>query len=262
MKTSALIAILAFGLMTMGCAKQGSPADSAASSAAVPSTAPYVNIPTDGSAYVPPGAGPGTGPGANLAQYGATANLTFTSLSTLQQYTGRQITSYNTAKVNVNLVQSGNTYGGTVSVGYNDCTYGNCQAYQGTFTSGRSANLDPYNVFFTFNGRTVFHGFFEDYLGGLILVINTRTDSNFGDGVSNQKVGGSVWFRNFGATYAPHPPTYCWFVSLGPYDCRSWPNGNGVNTTQADIPNNGYVQLGTFVDLNLTAAFNGAPVSL
>ena len=75
--------------------------------------------------------------------------------------------------------------------------------------------------------------------------------------VPEDKVSGSVWFKNFTLTYAPHPPTHCWFVSLGPYDCRAWRAEHGVNTTAAVLPDSGYVKLGSFSELSLEEAFNG-----
>ncbi|MCB0411829.1 MAG: hypothetical protein KDD22_04845, partial [Bdellovibrionales bacterium] len=52
------------------------------------------------------------------------------------------------------------------------------------------------------------------------------------------------------------PQTYCWFISLGPYDCRAWTDGNGVDSDKAVLPDNGYKKLGDFEGLNLKKAFN------
>ncbi|MBK9039787.1 MAG: hypothetical protein IPL83_11600 [Bdellovibrionales bacterium] len=70
-------------------------------------------------------------------------------------------------------------------------------------------------------------------------------------------MGGKVYFKNFGLTYAPHPPTRCWFVSLGPYDCRAWKTDRSVDTTRSIYPDSDYVELGSFAGMVLDEAFNG-----
>ncbi|MCB0406617.1 MAG: hypothetical protein KDD34_00355, partial [Bdellovibrionales bacterium] len=52
------------------------------------------------------------------------------------------------------------------------------------------------------------------------------------------------------------PRTYCWFISIGPYDCRTWKNGYGVDTTRAINPDSDYKLLGSFQGLNINDAFN------
>lgn len=231
-----LVAILA-----VSCAKKESSSNNVTSTQAT--------IPTDGTSYVPPHVGPGYNPGNS---FGGTAPLSVSSLSLMGQYTGRPMYNPEQVEINLNLNKYGNSYGGTVRISYTD--YG--QRYEGFFTSGHSAEESKYNVWFTKSGKDVWHGFFEDYLGAIIVVIDGVTD--LGDGGNEAKASGSIWFKNFGYTYAPRPPAWCWFVSLGPYDCRAWKSGNGVNTTQAINPDNGYKKLGTFSDLDLEKAFNGA----
>lgn len=243
MKTSTLtqtaLKVLAVALMalTVACAKKESSSNGSGN----------VSIPNDGSSYQPPGTGPGYDPGY---QYGANAPLNITSMNLMGEYTGRPMYNPQQIEINLNLKKYGNSYGGTVRISYSD--YG--QRYQGFFTSGHSAEETKYNIWFTKNGKQVWHGFFEDYLGSIIVVIDKKTD--LGDGGSESKVSGSVWFKNFGYTYAPRPPAWCWFVSLGPYDCRAWKSGEGVNTTASIYPDNGYKKLGSFEDMDLQDAFN------
>jgi hypothetical protein len=207
-----------------------------------------VVFPNNGTPYIPPTTGPGYNPGQS---FGASAPLSITNLNVMSEYTTRPMYSPQQIELNLNLKKYGNSFGGTARISYTD--YG--QRYEGFFTSGHSAQETQYNVWFKSAGKDVWHGFFEDYLGAIVVVIDNKID--LGDGGADSKVSGSVWFKNFGYTYAPRPPAWCWFVSLGPYDCRAWKNGEGVSTTRAVNPDNGYVRLGTFSDMDLKKAFNG-----
>ena len=251
LKKAKLILMLGLAIGLVGCAKENKSSNATA--------VPYVTPPPPGTPWIPPTTGPGSGAGNN--QFGGTATLNINSLSTMSQYTQRPMNNPTNVQINVNLVSTGSNsngtpiYGGTVSISYVDNGY----SYNGSFTSGTTADSTAYNIWYTFGSQTAFHGFFEDFMGGLILVIDNVVDLGDGGGVQDT-VGGSVWFKNFGFTYAPHPPTYCWFVSKGPYDCRSWPWGDGVNPYQQINPTNGYIQLGTFSGLSVQKAFNGAKV--
>jgi len=175
----------------------------------------------------------------------------------LQDYAGHGFYNPANFKINVNLTPYTDSYGGTVTISYNDNGY----TYQEQFTSGHSSDETKYNRFVTVGGTKVWHGFFEDYMGAIIIVIDKSVGLGDGD-TSDVTASGSIWFKNFGQTFAPHPPTWCWFVSLGPYDCRAWPEGRGVNTSESIYPDNGYQKLGTFTGLNLQSAFNSSTVSL
>lgn len=233
------ILLLALG-MTVSCAKESK----------VASQTPMVTPPPAGTPYIPPGTGPGQNPGS-ANQYGGTAALTIVSTAVMGEYTGRPMNNPQNIKITLNMVKEGTTFGGTAKISYTD----NNWPYEGFFTAGNSAEATKYNRAFSYGGQTVWHGVFEDFMGGLVVVIDEIID--LGDGAGPQDtVGGTVWFKNFGLTYAPHPPTYCWFVSLGPYDCRPWPEGKGMNTYQSKDPGAGYVKLGSFSGLSLKAAFN------
>lgn len=259
MKIRKSILILFVALAGFGCAKKKAPDSSSASDSGVTDGAPIVDIPT--TPYVPDGNGPGQGPGSNW-EYGGSAPLNVVSLSRMSEYTGRPMNNPQDLRINLNLTKHGNGYGGTVTVTYLE----NGHRYEGYFTSGTSADSNKYNVWFTKNGQKVYHGFFEDYMGGLVVVIDQVIDLGDGSGVDD-RVGGSVWFKNFELTYAPNPlygylpgfgrpQTYCWFISLGPYDCRAWKTDRGVETTRAVHPDSGYKKLGTFEGMSLREAFN------
>ncbi|MBX7232474.1 MAG: hypothetical protein K1X29_10350 [Bdellovibrionales bacterium] len=242
LRTALFLLLLQFSI---GCANEQKSNDMSSLNADIPTfvAQPYT-----------PSVGVGLAPGT---QYGASANLNINQ-SLFSQYTGRAMNNPQNIKLNLNLVKSsGGTFGGTATITYIDNNYG----YEGYFSAGSSAEATKYNVAFSYGNQKVWHGIFEDLRpassigGGIVVVIDQMV--NLGDGAPIENVGGSVWFKNFTYTYAGHPPTYCWFVSLGPYDCRPWPSKDRVNTYADKNPGNGYQQLGTFSNLNQKNAFNG-----
>lgn len=260
MKALKILLIIGVAALSWGCAKHKAPAVNAASDSGMTDDAPIVDIPSE--PFVPEGSGPGEGPGSNW-EYGGTAPLVVQSLGRMGDYTGRPMNNPQDIKVNLNLRKYGsNSYGGTVTVSYKE----DGNRYEGSFTSGSSSDSNKYNIWFTKGGQKVYHGFFEDYMGGLVVVIDRTID--LGDGGStDDRAGGSIWFKNFKLTYAPNPlygylpgfgrpQTYCWFISLGPYDCRAWKTDRGVETTRAVEPDNGYLKLGEFDGMSLKEAFN------
>jgi hypothetical protein len=232
--------------------------------------------------YIPPN-GPGLSPGTNW-EYGATADLQVTNES-LKFYTGWTPNNPTNVRVNINLQKfepaNGTNrpgFGGTVSISFNDSGWN----YEDTFSSlvneshwygsgmvNNNRENHKYNVWFEKNGNNYWHGFFQDRYGAVIVVIDDNDDQ--GDGQGPTSVSGSIWVMNFGSTYAPLSPTSCWFVSLGPYDCRTWKSGDAVNTEKDIYPylenaTNGsgsepkpvgYRKLGDFYNLNFQDAFNG-----
>ena len=234
-----ILIVAALTFFAVSCAKKESSSGSSVTQA----------IPTDGTVYTPGQVGPGYDPGM---LYGASAPLHITSISRMSEYTGRPMNSPQDIQMTMNVVRYGEAFGGTIRVSYTD----NGQLREGFFTAGHSAEESKYNIWFQKDGKDVWHGFFEDYIGAIVVVIDGVT--NLGDGGGNESyASGSIWFKNFGYTYAPRPPSWCWFVSLGPYDCRAWKSGREVNTTAAVNPDNGYKKLGIFSDLDLNKAFNG-----
>ena len=217
---------------------------------------PEVKPPPPDSDYEPTSDGPGQGPGDEF-QYGGTATFVPDNMLTFSEYTGRPMNAPKNIVININMVKYGESYGGHFTLAYDENGYD----YEGYFTTGGTEKATKYNKWhdWTTDGTPdQFHAVFEDFMGGLVLVIDQFVDLGDGQGVEDE-VGGSVWFKNFGQTPAPHPPTYCWFVSLGPYDCRPWPSGRSMNTNMSLNPTSksGYRRLGRFTGLSLEAAFNG-----
>lgn len=245
MKYAINILLALFLVVSLGCAK-----DKKSNGGGTTTN----NNNSGGSHNTPPGSGGGDGTGTWTE--GATASLKIVSLSVMSQYVQRSLKGPQNVRVNLNLQDfGGGKYGGTVMIGYTD----NGQYYEGAFEGGDDDSDNRYNVWFTHNSEQVFHGFFADPWGAVVVVIDKVL--TFGDGPVDDKVSGSIWFKNFadyGPYTAPPPPTQCWFVSLGPYDCQTFKSGGKVVTTSAVYPStaDGYKKLGDFEDLSLSKAFN------
>ena len=205
----------------------------------------------------------------------ATATFTPVSNSVMTDYVGsRPVNNPTNIRLQVSLRDvsdakpayddaSARYYAGEIKVSY----YDNGYYYYGLFKSGEAYNQISYknrdkgkseaewNRWFTYQGKQVFHGFFQDTYGAVILVIDGGED--LGDGAGLTSVSGSVWYKNFGSTYAPMSPyEKCWFVRAGPYNCRTFMQNGEVNTYSALYPTDGYKKLGTFTGLNKPKAFN------
>lgn len=204
----------------------------------------------------PPFVQNGGSPGSHW-EWGASATFSFVDPYTAMEYAGRPLNNPTDVKLNVRLEKRGQGYGGYIAVGYTD----NGTYREGAFVNGdlmhfpatsleKAASLNVWSSFPEGNG---FHGIFQDYMGGMILVVDEFFSE--GDGQPPSTGSGSLYFKNFGLSNAPQSPTHCFFVSLGPYDCRSWPTKYEMNTFQSLYPTNGYKKLGTFQNLDLTKAF-------
>lgn len=215
---------------------------------------------------------PGTGTNSNASTSAATVDLTPVSFSNFYDFAQRTLNNPTQLKVSVNLHDIGSgRYAGEVTVGY----YDNGSYYRGLFRSGESINEISYNdtyrgqsdaefnQWFTWQGNKVFHGFFQDKLGAIVLVIDKTdgVDSGDGAGVVITNVSGRVYYKNFLRTTADAPQGVerCWFVMKvgSPYYCPTFLNSKGiVNTTSALYPTDGYKLLGTFSGMNKATAFN------
>jgi len=203
-----------------------------------------------------------------LSQYGgAVTQFTPNSLQVLANYEETHaLVSPTDFAISVNLTdQGGGGYGGQVMFTYTD--QGNW--YTGQFVTGNGTvqvssngwyngmNNAAFNQWFTYGGQTVFHGFFQDGLGGVILVLDSTGSGGLGDGLAATSYSGSLYFDNFvNPAGALQSADMCWFITLGPFDCQTFLVNGQVNTTSALYPGNGYQQLGTFTGLNIQQAFN------
>ena len=184
---------------------------------------------------------------------------------------------------------AGSYYQGKVTLSYNDA--GNRTVPFTEFSSGSDENAQ-YNVWFRAGNKKVFHGFFQENEGSLILVVDRQTrvlrnaDDNNNNNPDNLR-GGSIWIMMFRTTFrgatscsnhsqlyvsdyndglqygveslplVSQLPVKCWFKRIGPYDCRTWRTDRGVDTFRAVEPDdNCYAKLGDFEGLDITEAFS------
>lgn len=266
----ASLAFLAIGLS--GCAKESEGGGSTAA------PVPAVGSGTVGTAVIP---GSPTAHPFDSMTTGATIDFTFDSVATLNTYVQMHpVNDPRNMKMNVQLSElkdtNGNKLGrwaGRILLGYYDT--GNY--YIANFESGFGVNQVSYKNQTTgkpeaefnrwFNGNLggvstlVFHGFFQDRYGAIVFVVDGGVDQ--GDGSGYTSVNGSVYFKNFQVGYAAQSPEKCWFIVIGPYDCRTFLTGSGprdeqrINTTSAIYPStsDGYQRLGTFKALDKIKAF-------
>lgn len=198
-------------------------------------------------------------------QSGATASFVPDSLAMMTAYVGTHpLNQPSQFLLNVNLTDVGEgKFGGVVQISYFD----NGSYYNGYFETGSGTvqvsykNRDAgkpnaeFNQWFAYQGKNVFHGFFQDKYGAIMLVVDDSL--GLGDGGLPEEVNGSIWFKNFALTYAQQSLEKCWFIRIGPYDCRTFLDSNdNIATTSALYPSNGYQKLGKFTGLNVKKAFN------
>ena len=144
--------------------------------------------------------------------------------------------------------------------------------YEAGFVTGKGKGNTVYNTWFKKKRERVFHAIFQDEecptdnetawdgvtnkcVGGLVFVIDQMIDDGDDiDDLDHADVGGAVWYKNFPTTRSAHPPKRCWFVSLGPFDCRPW---LGHDHTDYVHPheNSGYRKFVSFYGLRLDDIF-------
>lgn len=219
---------------------------------------------------------------------GAKVALSLDSVEALSYYKATGAVNNPTQlQVGIKLKDNGsNQYYGDVVISYVD----NGEIHVGRFVALNQANPSSgshypnvnqaaYNQWFTWNGQNVFHGFFQDQYGAVMVIIDDALD--LGDGGGATTVSGSVWFKNFANSQAlPNNNNIpCWFVTTGPYDCRTFlvsgDHGDGVVSTASALypqqsqfitshESNPYIpqetargwrRLGTFSNLNRADAF-------
>ncbi len=145
-------------------------------------------------------------------------------------------------------------YGGEIEITFTDSGI----EHRGVFTTNGDYPGDNKWVKVT-KKKKMFQSILEDEFGAIAFIIE-KTE-NLGDGITSDKVSGSVWYKNHGTTNAPTNPTDtpCWEIEMGPYDCRASFSGNPLephakNDHDSSVDPTEYKKLGTFSGLSRSAA--------
>ena len=231
-------------------------------------------------------------------KWGTSAPITITNESTFEDFRlGEVVNSMDDIedlRVYVKLSKTGSKYyGGDITIAYWDKGRERPER-KIRFKSG-SGNNAKYNVWFRKNNRDYFHGFFQENYGSIVFVIDSLTPivQSPDAPASNIYYSGSIWVMQFRTTFRgrnscnnsdqkyvfehnkylssigeetistlAEKNRKCWFLTSGPYDCRTWRKGNGVDTFKAVNPNDRcYSRMGTFKGLNILKAFNVSQIS-
>jgi hypothetical protein len=187
------------------------------------------------------GGTPGTPDPGGPTTYGTASEVALdaTSLTTLRDFFFQNPPSNpQNLRIGMNVGDEGSGgYGGEVWVSFEDGGVTHSAVVTTTHPNGTGVSDSSNNVWFTYGGNSVWHGFFQDRFGAVVVVIDNAF--GLGDGDPAAAVSGSIWYQNFGYTGAPQGPLQmCWNISLGPYDCRTFIVGGKVATTSALYPNN------------------------
>ncbi|MEQ1878725.1 MAG: hypothetical protein ABL958_18935, partial [Bdellovibrionia bacterium] len=170
-------------------------------------------------------------------------------------------------KINVDMYDVSQTsvpaYGGLIRIGYVEPGYGSLLYYhEGVFEAGNSVLESGYNGWMQFGAKLVLRAFFEDRFGSLLMVVDGVDDVGL--------MSGSIYFHNFGSTYAQKPigpQARCWLIKIGPYDCRDYLVGSGDDNKKNVVMSSAiypyrvkdgvstYKKLGTFSGLDGSKAF-------
>ncbi|MFP5519525.1 MAG: hypothetical protein ACLGGX_06450 [Bdellovibrionia bacterium] len=241
-------------LLAVGCAKESKSTSNTGTNA----TTPIVGGSGVGAVVTPPTGTGGTG--TTVTPGGTGITFSPVSLEEFNTYVATRPLNYPTDfKIALNLKNDGNNkFYGDVRISYTDVG----RRYEGVFKADNAKNVSMsglrdsglsdanYNYWFMSGGQKVFSGFFEDDIGGIVLVIDEVVNQN--DGQGGSIIGGEIWYRNFAQTLAPKSPyRSCWYVYTGPYDCRS----NHVIQKTSIYPSDSYRKLGRFSGYVQSQAF-------
>ena len=211
---------------------------------------------------------------------GANVRLSLYSINRFNDYTHSNFDDPQDVQMNLNLEKvsdTSKTYTGTLNIGFYEYTLdydgevsSDNEFFEDSFSSGGFDDWDnasvskssKYNYWYrdSETGKKIFKAFFQDHEGPILLIID-KVNKSVGDGQAARVAGGSLWFKRFNSPAAEQPPTVCWLISLGPYDCRpkSWRTNRGIHVERSIYPSsnsNDYRKLGSFQGLDLRKALN------
>lgn len=212
-------------------------------------------------------------------------NLKFTNLKEMESYLGGGVAGVEDLTINFRLRRTNYTpperaltslYEGEISLSYYQKFHdGSRRRYEDVFETGYEYEDVRYNYAYIQRSSSsnsaplyVWKGFFQDDHGSLIVILQ----GGLGDDgtLEFDLANGSVWYRNWPAqcTRGSLPSKKCWNIWAGPYDCRAWEQGKGMDIHRALLPasssyscgslgtdNDSYRKLGDFKNLNIMVFF-------
>lgn len=210
----------------------------------------------------------------------------------LEGYLSSNLRGYTpgSARLSLGLNRIGDGYGGFIRVSFikdGDVA----EVYQQSKdpkAPSITARDTKHNIWFQRSGKRYWHGFFQDKVGAVVIVIDDEATGGTGDNPYDRRLSGEIWYKNFNSDWPNNPNQGylpCWEIGIGPYDCRTFvkelPSSQWdepmkrnpqlrytVNTTSAVYPNTvtvqgqfgsvrigDYVKLGNFSGLSEMEAF-------
>lgn len=227
----------------------------------------------------------------NEIKLGTSAPITITNQSVFQDFRlGRPINTMDDIEdlrvyVKLRKSSSGKFYEGDITIAYGEFDSTGYTFRETKYKSGRGNNA-KYNVWFRKSGSDYFHGIYQENHGALVFTIDDTTSvtRDPDNPQQNTLYSGALWVMQFRTTWGGknscnnHGNNYifennldptktfipplaerdrnCWFITSGPFDCRTWRSGKGMDTFRAVEPDSCYWKMGRFNGLDLLKAFN------
>ncbi len=192
--------------------------------------------PGNGALPLPPGSGGNTGGDTSKVGDNEVDMSNVSNASLGEMFFKSPINKPQNLRFGMDVSKQGDGYGGNVWVTFEDGGVTRKAMMSTRHPSYPGTANTKHNIWFDYNGKNAFHGFFQDLYGAMVIVIDSTID--LGDGQPSALVGGSVWFQNFGPVGIQGPLKMCWEISIGPFDCRTFLVGSKVVTASALYPNN------------------------
>ncbi len=131
------------------------------------------------------------------------------------------------AKMSLGLTKMGSGYGGYIKIsfiedGQESVVY---QQTKDPKSDNYSSKDVRHNIWFQKSGENYWHGFFQDAVGAVVVVIDGEERGGTGDNPHDLRLTGSVWYMNFNTHY-PYNPMQgykpCWEIPIGNFNCGTF----------------------------------------
>jgi hypothetical protein len=162
----------------------------------------------------------------------------------LEGYLGGAVQNYGfgSARLSLAVNRIGDGYGGYVRVSFIE-DGGISEVYQQTKDprAGSISSKDTlHNIWFEKSGKRYWHGFFQDRVGAVVIVIDGEASGGTGDNPYDRRLSGQIWYKNFNKSwpnYSEQGYLPCWVIDVGPYDCRTFVTKRSGPFSEVEINN-------------------------